>query len=85
MSQITVRLTDLLYYMALNAFPGSEPKDFQSIPLIGLHRTQQSQNGSLILGSLQKADAGWYMCRASNGVGSPLEEYIKVEAYGENS
>ncbi|XP_063611247.1 cell adhesion molecule Dscam2-like, partial [Penaeus indicus] len=55
-------------------------QDFQPVVLDGV-RTSQAPNGSLVLMSANTADAGWYMCQATNDVGQPLSKVVQLTVH----
>nr|XP_027213034.1 Down syndrome cell adhesion molecule homolog [Penaeus vannamei] len=60
--------------------PGKVAQDFQPVVLDGV-RTSQAPNGSLVLMSANTADAGWYMCQATNDVGQPLSKVVQLTVH----
>lgn len=64
-----------------NILPGSGSTDF--IPLVNLGgRFQFFSNGTLWIESALPYDEGHYMCKAENGVGTPLSNSIFVAVHG---
>lgn len=64
------------------AFAAGSPSDF--MPLVNLGgRFQFLTNGTLWVESALPYDEGHYMCKAENGVGSPLTKTIFVAINGE--
>ncbi|KAF2354486.1 Immunoglobulin-like domain [Trinorchestia longiramus] len=73
---------------------GAEPKNFLPLqlgslgllPSLSLSQRGTTQpimyhNGTLHFPALRKADAGWYLCEADNGVLTPLASYVKLSVH----
>ncbi|RWS12489.1 cell adhesion molecule-like protein [Dinothrombium tinctorium] len=62
----------------INAFhsPGSSPRNFK--PIVSSPHLQVYENGSLTLHDARDADGGYYLCQASNRIGSGLSKVVKV-------
>lgn len=43
------------------------------------------ENGTLIVYNVQRSDAGYYMCQASNGIGAGLSKVIKMTVKGKQN
>ncbi|CAL4137225.1 unnamed protein product, partial [Meganyctiphanes norvegica] len=52
-------------------------QNFNPIHMDGIHKSQSS-NGSLIIHSAMRSDAGWYQCKADNSVGEPLQKVVQM-------
>ncbi|CAL4122421.1 unnamed protein product, partial [Meganyctiphanes norvegica] len=52
-------------------------QNFNPIHMDGIHKSQSS-NGSLIIHSAMRSDAGWYRCQADNSVGEPLQKVVQM-------
>lgn len=83
--------TDILVDCASSGFPkpqvvwlrgrGKAAGEYQ--PLLGSHRTILLSNGSIWMRSVSPPDEGYYLCRATNGIGSGLSKVIHVGVNGE--
>nr|XP_037276577.1 Down syndrome cell adhesion molecule-like protein Dscam2 [Rhipicephalus microplus] len=58
---------------------GPQSTEFRTV--ISSSRMQALVNGSLVIQEVETADAGGYMCEASNGVGLPLYTVVQVNVH----
>ncbi|XP_077559684.1 cell adhesion molecule Dscam1-like isoform X2 [Haemaphysalis longicornis] len=58
---------------------GLQSTEFRTV--ISSSRMQALVNGSLVIQEVETADAGGYMCEASNGVGLPLYTVVQVNVH----
>ena len=50
-------------------------------PISSSPHVRVQQNGSLIIHNTQKADGGFYLCQASNGVGPGLSKVVQLSVH----
>ncbi|XP_035233719.1 Down syndrome cell adhesion molecule-like, partial [Stegodyphus dumicola] len=54
----------------------TQPADFKSV--VSSSHMYVLENGSLVVRDVEKQDAGFYLCEASNGVGTALAETVRL-------
>ena len=58
----------------------ASPTHYQ--PVISNSHIHALENGSLIIKEINKSDEGYYLCQATNGIGSDISKVIKISVHG---
>lgn len=61
-------------------FTGSVPESYK--PISSSSHLHVFENGSLTILDVSEHDAGYYLCQASNGIGSGLSKVISLTVHG---
>lgn len=59
---------------------GNSPKDFK--PIVSNPHLQVYENGSLTFVDARDLDKGYYLCAASNNIGTGLSKVVKINVNG---
>ncbi|RWS27846.1 Down syndrome cell adhesion molecule-like protein Dscam2, partial [Leptotrombidium deliense] len=58
---------------------GNSPRNFK--PIVSSPHLQVYENGSLTIHDARDTDAGYYLCQATNGIGSGLSKVVKITVH----
>lgn len=58
----------------------SGPRDYKTI--ISNSHIHALENGSLMIREAEQTDAGFYLCQATNGIGSGLSKVVELTVHG---
>lgn len=76
-----MKLLLLCIHESIFFLPGNVPRDFK--PIVSSPHLQVYENGSLNIQEAEETDSGYYLCQASNIVGT-ISKVVKVTVHGTN-